>query len=201
MHIIKTLLAVLTLSLSSFSYSYTDFYEVTLFDNVDKLDDNKGWYIGSLFGNGKYNYNGGSDDAFASGGYWGVNFIEALGLESSIVSTNDDTNGVKHSFLAFTITPKINIQFHRRFSLYLKGGLSLSHQTADFGGDDIPSWSGSIPTYGLGGEFRIVAGLEARLSYDKMKGKLAFNETSSDSTYTDSEIDLDLITLGIQYQF
>ncbi len=204
MHLNKILLTVLTLTLSSYSYSYTHFYEETLFDNKNTLDDNQGWYVGSLFGNATFNYSGGSDEALITGGYWGINFIEAFGLESSIISISDETNGTKNNFLALTITPKINIQFHRRFSLYAKGGVALSIQTSDYtrdDDDDIPSWSGSIPTYGIGGEFRIIAGLEARLAYDKFKGKLAHNENSSFYNFSDIDIDLDLVTLGIHYQF
>lgn len=199
MHLNNTILAILALTISSYSYSYNQFYEETLFDLDNKLDDNKGWYIGSMLGSAKFNYDGGSDDTFASGGYWGINFNEVIGLESSLFSSADDSNGVKSTFLAFTITPKINIQFHRRFSLYLKGGIALSLQTSELNDSNDTSWSGTIPTYGLGGEFRIIEGLELRLSYDKLKGDLA-NDDIADS-YADVEIDLDLVTVGIQYQF
>lgn len=209
MHLRGSLLAVLALCLSSYSYSYDEFYEETLFEEAGSEDssgkgDNSGWYLGSMIGNAKFNYDGGGNDTtFFSGGYWGINFNDVLGLESTVFSTSDDSNGVKNTFLALTITPKINIQFHNRFSVYLKGGIALSHATSDYKDDedDTPSWSGSIPTYGLGAEFRLFHGLETRLAYDKLKGKLAFNDSSSFEDFKDADIDLELMTLGIHYQF
>ncbi len=203
MHLNTILLAALTLSLSSYSYSYTHSQKDSSLEN-NKLDDNQGWYVGTSMGNARFNYKGGSDDVFFSGAYWGINFIDAFGLESTLIATTDESKGVKNTFLALTITPKINIQLHRRFSLYMKGGVALSIQVADFNDeeeDDMPSWSGSIPTYGFGGEFRIIEGLEARLSYDNIKGKLAHDDNSSFYTFQDADIDLDLVTVGIHYQF
>lgn len=212
------------LSLASFSS--------TADDRMIKLNDNKGWYVGALAGNSTQAKD--SDNRYEkspastiAGVYWGVNFVDWLGLESSIVEINDVVKKqdrlLDSSYFMFTVMPKINIQFHTRFSLFAKAGYtyfsysekyesdsenSSSWDDDDdldgyFGSrdDDDQHWSKVLPIYSLGGEFRIIKGLEARLTYDHVEGVLPHSTGVFSTKLSNVNIDLDIVTISAHYQF
>lgn len=196
-----------------------------------KLNDNQGWYIGILAGSSSQTedmstrYKNKSAPIVA-GIYWGVNFVDWLGLESTIVTANDvvEKKGplLGSSYTLFSITPKINLQLHTRFSLFAKAGYTYFSYTEKYesdtdsssifdddddidsffsSSDDNQSWSSILPMYSLGGEFRIIRGLEARLTFDHVEGNLSHSTTIFSKKLADIEVDLNIITLSAHYQF
>ena len=195
-----------------------------------KLNDNKGWYVGAMAGISSQDKDMSSryknkSNSTLGGIYWGVNFVNWLGLESTIVSSSDTVEKKEpllgSSYLLFSVTPKINIQFHTRFSLFAKAGYTYFSYTeiyetdsSDssifdddddlddfFSSNDNQSWSSILPMYSLGGEFRIIRGLEARLTIDHIKGSLPHSTGLFSKKLDDIEVDLNIITLGAHYQF
>jgi len=200
-------------------------------DSIIKLNDNKGWYIGALAGSASpaqdtENHYENTSASTISGIYWGVNFVNWLGLESSLVVIDDVVKKqdrlLDSSYFMFTVTPKVNIQFHTRFSLFAKAGYTYFSYSEKYEADSSifedddeeefkeffssnddgdQSWSTVLPVYSLGGEFRIIKGLEARLTYDHVEGTLPHSTGLFSTKLPNVDVNLDIVTVSAHYQF
>jgi len=180
-----------------------------------KIDDKTGWHVGiAPFGylQNSIQYENGvknSSTHLSNSVFWGINFVDWLGLESTLFSsqlTEDDRNFVESAaYISLTITPKVTYHIQPKVALYFKAGYAFTgyveEYDANLNNDEKEIWAGTLPTYGLGAEFSLFKGVKLRAGYDRLYGTLVNDDTDSGVSFSDYKVDAENYTISVHYQF
>lgn len=169
--------------------------------------DYTGFYIGGGGSNIDLDIKHVNGDFSANGAtlYGGYNFSDWMGIEGTIsAATGLGKNGVDLSIATFSVGPKFTFILSDKVSLFTKVALASTaleddsnDWDDDWDWDDEADWSGFGYSLAAGVHFAMTDKLNLRLSYEYTD-----TELDADSRY-DSDLDgeLNIITLGLHYQF
>jgi len=182
-----------------------------------KMDDKTGWHVGIAplgYLQNSIEYENGSKSSgthISNSIFWGINFVDWLGLESTFFSSQlideDRTFIDSSSYIGLTITPKITFHIQPRFALYFKAGYALTAYVEEYkdvnnsNDEEKEIWMGTLPTYGFGTEISIFEGLKLRAGYDRLYGTLVNDDKYVGHVLTDYKVDAENYNVSMHYQF
>src|SRR5690554_944195 len=153
------------------------------------------------------------DDTENLGVYGGYNFTPWFGVEGSWLITGNMNSSWDYyesaRYSALSLTPKLSLRLAPVFSLYAKAGIAWLRYGEDFIDDDYRydredrSWSDSVATVGVGGQFDINQNIKFVVGYDYFDGTL---DSDDDSRYWrrqegSIDVELDNAYIGVHYKF
>ncbi len=180
-----------------------------------KIDDKTGWHVGiAPYGylDNSIEYENGAKNSnthLSSSVFWGVNFVNWLGLESTLFSsqsTEDDRSFVESAaFISLTVTPKLTYHIQPRVALYVKAGYAFTGYVEEYDANlndgEKEIWMGTLPTYALGAEFSLFKGVKLRAGYDRLFGTLVNDEEDNGVSFSDYKVDAENYNISVHYQF